>query len=125
MIEIVWYKNPEDVIGIMWGVSEFVDIQEICGLDMDGNYLKISVNEFLARVQKYGVWGFAHKETMTIHAWKKGDAEMENVLKVLGHEIGHLMGEQLEDEEAEENRADGYGTAASLAWRFATGVNHG
>jgi hypothetical protein len=46
---------------------------------------------------------------------------MVDVARMLGHELGHISGEILDDDAEEEERADRYGAVAELVLKMLTG----
>lgn len=71
-------------------------------------------------IEKQGYWGFINTDTKVIHYWIKSDAEVpiQELIHFFGHEIGHGTGVQLEDDFAEEMRAEDFGHVAALAYEL-------
>lgn len=80
----------------------------------DGGF---SYEEMLRAVRRQKHWAFVRvpKEkgvAAVIHFWAAAEVPVERVAHMLGHELGHISGTILDDEAAEEKRADGYGDVA-------------
>lgn len=79
-----------------------------------------SADTMIEMIREQGLWGFTetHAKPPIIHFWHDGKQTEEHLTKFFGHEMGHNLGEPLEDEE-EEYRADDYGHVAVLAAKAA------
>ncbi len=89
----------------------------------DGGF---TYDEMLKAVRQQKHWAFVRvpKEknvAAVIHFWAAKDVAPAEVARMLGHELGHISGEILEDEAAEEERADRYGAVAEQVLRMLTG----
>ncbi len=51
---------------------------------------------------------FLQDPRVIIHWWAAKDCPLERIAMALGHELGHSSDEVLDDDAAEERRADGY-----------------
>jgi hypothetical protein len=81
----------------------------------DGGF---TYDEMLAAVRKQRHWAFVRvpKEegaTAVIHFYASPDVSLSKVARMLGHELGHISGDILDDEAEEERRADRYGAVAA------------
>jgi hypothetical protein len=89
------------------------------GTTVDG--YDLSADEMAGLIERQGLWGFAetHAKPPVIHFWHDGKRSEASLMQFFGHEMGHTLGEALEDDEAEEFRADDYGHVAVLAAKAA------
>lgn len=81
----------------------------------DGGF---TYDEMLRAVRKMRHWAFVRvpkqkKATAVVHFYAADDVPLEHVARMLGHELGHISGEILDDEAEEEQRADLYGEVAA------------
>jgi hypothetical protein len=77
-----------------------------------------SYDQMLEAVRKQRHWAFVRlsndkKPTAIIHFYAAADVPIGRVAWMLGHELGHISGEILDDEAEEEVRADRYGAVAA------------
>lgn len=71
-------------------------------------------------IEDEGMWAFvriplgrrARTEPAVVHWWAQPGQPDDQVALMLGHELGHISGEILDDGDAEEERADAYGEVA-------------
>jgi hypothetical protein len=79
----------------------------------DGGF---TYDEMLKAVRKQNHWAFVRvphdKTEAVIHFWATKQAALTDVARMLGHELGHISGDILDDDTAEEARADRYGAVA-------------
>lgn len=80
----------------------------------DGGF---TYGEMLKAVQKQRHWAFVRvsKEigvAAVVHFFAAPGVAPADVARMLGHELGHISGEILDDEAAEEERAERYGEVA-------------
>jgi hypothetical protein len=80
----------------------------------DGGF---TYDEMLKAVRQQRHWAFVRvpKEkgvSAVVHFFAADDVPLEDVARMLGHELGHISGEILDDEAEEEVRADRYGEVA-------------
>lgn len=87
--------------------------------DLSGQH-EITASGMDEMIVDQGFWGFTetHASPPIIHFWSDGKQSEEMLTRFFGHEMGHNLGEPLEDEE-EEYRADDYGYVAVLASKAA------
>jgi len=96
------------------------DIDGLVGFDLEGNEHEFSFEEYKNYLIQQGYWGWVDNNNV-IHYWVGNpDVSIEELLFFFGHEIGHRIGEPLENEVEEEKRANEYGLVAELAYKFAT-----
>jgi hypothetical protein len=90
-------------------------IEDIQFGDLTGKH-EIGGPDMVEMIAEQGFWGFTetHAVPPVIHFWSDGKQTEEVLTRFFGHEMGHNLGEPLEDEE-EEYRADDYGHVAVLA----------
>lgn len=86
----------------------------------DGGF---TYDDMLRAVRKQRHWAFVRvpkdkKSAAVIHYYASKDVPVEDVARMLGHELGHISGELLDDEEAEEERADSYGRVVEQVFRM-------
>ena len=85
---------------------------------------KVMVKEYVDFIRtNMKCWGHCKSDTGEVSVWIDPEATDEDVLFLLGHELGHIEEEppikirSHEDfEEHKERRADSYGRVASAAW---------
>lgn len=80
----------------------------------DGGF---TYDEILSAVRKQKHWAFVRVPKQKslaaiIHFYAGRNVPITDVAKMLGHELGHISGSILDDESAEEARADLYGDVA-------------
>jgi hypothetical protein len=80
----------------------------------DGGF---SYDEMLVAVKRQRHWAFVRvskdpKEAAVIHFYAAKDVPLKAIAAMLGHELGHISGEILDDKVAEEERANLYGDVA-------------
>jgi hypothetical protein len=88
----------------------------------DGGF---SYDQMLKAVRKQRHWAFVRvsndkKATAVIHFYAAADVPLSDVAWMLGHELGHISGEILDDEAEEEVRADRYGAVAAEVLKLIT-----
>lgn len=100
----------------------FSDGQELDENSEDEGINYMTGAETVKCYKEQGMWGYADENTNIIHLWIDGEVveEME-ILKLIGHELGHLAENQIKDHigknseygnELDECRADMYGLVA-------------
>ena len=92
------------------------------GLDQDEKELKFTYEQHKEGIEFAGLWGWI-SEDKVIHYWVGKVIPMEELIHFLAHEIGHRTGIPIKDNYKEEMRAEGYGHAATLAYKFATQIS--
>ena len=124
-MNITYYDSAESIYTAFWnGVAERAEIDPAelegaeIGFSQDGEEFSISKAAILDGMEAEKAWCFVDKDTGHIHTWFSAECPMEKRLFMLGHEIGHMQGTELDDDEAEEKRADEYGYAAAEAYRL-------
>lgn len=120
-IKLIKHDTPESIITRYFNFEEdlaftLADVGELGGEDGDGNAVALSVGQMLEGIRDAKFWGFSIKPKGEVHVWAAPDAPRERLMMLLGHEIGHLQGEQLDGTVEEEERADTYGEVAALAY---------
>lgn len=87
------------------------------GASADGQSREVTHQGVLTAVRETGLWGFTDVPNRTIHFWSNGNASTRLRLQFLGHELGHLVEEDLPEEPdlASEVLADRFGEVAALA----------
>jgi hypothetical protein len=73
---------------------------------------------WLVGVKQQGQWAFVETKAKppVVHYWQDGTKSPEDMMFMLGHELGHLVGKKLRGWN-EEMRADDYGWVAAALWR--------
>jgi hypothetical protein len=120
-IQLVKHDTPESIVTRHFNFEEdpaftLADIGSLGGEDEAGNEVEFSTEQMLEGIRETKFWGFSIKPKMEVHVWASADAPRERLMMLLGHEIGHLRGEQLDGTVEEEERADTYGEVAALAF---------
>lgn len=125
-LSIIWHDSPESVYRAMWeqaaieaGVSyeELIEGSNV-GETEDGEVFEFTHEQAIEGMRTQGCWGFVDTKTNTINAWAADDVDAPTALHFLAHEIGHVTGEQLDDDMQEEMRAEQFGRVAVLAYRM-------
>lgn len=88
----------------------------------DGGF---TYDEILKAVKGQRHWAFVRvskdpDEAAVIHFYAAKDVPLKAIAAMLGHEMGHISGEILDDEVAEEERADRYGVVAAKVLEMLT-----
>lgn len=97
-------------------VEELLAEGEMVGEDAQGNEVRMDEASVLESLEAMGLWGFADKTTNTIHLWASANANARLLAELVGHELGHLTGTQLEDDLQEEMRADQFAAVAAMTF---------
>lgn len=92
------------------------------GLDQDQKELKITYEQQVDGIKSMGYWGWV-SEDKVIHYWVGKKVPIEELIHFMAHEIGHRTGIPIKDDFQEEMRAEGYGEAATLAYKFAKEIS--
>lgn len=92
------------------------------GLDQNQKEVKFTYEQQKEGIEFAGLWGWI-SEDKVIHYWVGKVIPMEELIHFLAHEIGHRTGIPIKDNYKEEMRAEGYGHAATLAYKFATQIS--
>lgn len=119
-IEIVVHAAPEDLIETYFGVK-FGEISTVVGETPSGETFKLGKEDLVAAIKEIGCWGVADQES-TIHVWVSPECDFLELVRLLGHERGHLFAPQIEDAIEEENKADRYSDASTFAYKVATSI---
>lgn len=97
-------------------VEQMLAEGEIVGEDHQGNEIKMDESQVLESIEAMGLWGFADSVTNTIHLWAAPQTSLRLVAELVGHELGHLTGQQLADDFKEEMRADQFAAVAVMTF---------
>jgi hypothetical protein len=91
------------------------------GRDDDGHEYDVEEDDVAEVLESMGAWAWILHDgaSRTIHWWAEEKTPLGELIKLFGHELGHAAGEELDDYEAEESRADEYGEVAAEAYRLA------
>lgn len=86
----------------------------------DGGF---SYGEILKAVRMQRHWAFVRvpdkgKEIAIIHFYAADGVPLTDVVRMVSHEIGHISGNILDDESAEEQRADSYADAIEEVFKI-------
>ncbi len=88
------------------------------GFDQNESEMEFSYEQQKDGIVEQGHWGWIDRNKV-IHYWIGKELTMEDLIHFFAHEIGHRTGESDKDYFQEEMRAEGYGKAATLAYKFA------
>ena len=112
------YRSPRALLRAFTKESGW-KLEDITFGDMTGQH-DDSADAMVETIREQGLWGYTetHAKPPIIHFWHDGKQTEEFMTQFFGHEMGHNLGEPLEDEE-EEYRADDYGHVAVLAAKAA------
>jgi len=98
------------------------DLKEatVHGLNPDEEEVEFTFEQQKEGIELMGHWGWID-EFKTIHYWISNEKKvsLEELIHFFAHEIGHRTGIELKDDFQEEMRAEGYGHAATLAYKLA------
>ncbi len=92
------------------------------GLDENQKEVPLTYKSQIDGIKNMGYWGWVDEDKV-IHYWAGKKVPIEELIHFFGHEIGHRTGTIIEDNFQEEMRAEGYGEAATLAYKFAKQVS--
>lgn len=115
-IRVAWYQSAREVLAAAMDIP----LEELDGCMMEcldaatGKPTSIDV----ATLDDQPMWAFADTENFLIHAFAGPDVALGEVMRMIGHEIGHLVGTPCDDPIAEERRADAFGDVAALAYEL-------
>ena len=128
-MELIKHNTPEDIIAAYWHFEEngmtLEDFLQSEGGATTGDSEEVTFTgaEELAGIKENGFWGFCDPKTKTVNVWIGENADPEEIIFFLGHEIGHASGkplpptgDEVQDEIAEERRADEYGEVTQKAF---------
>lgn len=106
----------------------------LAGVTIDDAVASEEYQRDLEIIKANGWWGHAHPKTRTVNYWAKRSISKTTLLRLLAHEVGHLVGLKANWESAvrmrgaskrdrrdwaEELRADLYGAVALVAYEEA------
>jgi hypothetical protein len=102
-----WEEHCEDILDV-----------EIEGETADGAVVTSNIGAQVVATEKMGYWGFAETWATppVIHLWVSPGAAPEDVVELIGHELGHITGTPAADDIEEELRAHEYGQVARSAF---------
>lgn len=88
----------------------------------DGGF---TYDDMLRAVRKQRHWAFVRvpkdkRKMAVIHFYAADGVPLSDVAKMLGHELGHISGDILDDEVEEEKRADKFGVVAARVLEMLT-----
>ena len=113
-VNIKRYHALEALLEEYWGapIEELLE-GGIGGETDSGEEVEIPFLMVIEDIRATGIYGFAEKEENTIHYWiEPSVASDDDIVSFLGHELGHLAGEQSQDDIAEEKRAEMFASVA-------------
>jgi hypothetical protein len=127
--KLTTYPTVESINIAFYSFEEPATIEDLMasehgGYDEHGNEITFTFEEVLSALRDMGYWGFSNVETGDVHVWIE-NATDEQLLFLLGHEIGLIIEHRIEEgkeagneDVAEEEHADRYGLAATLAYQW-------
>lgn len=124
-ISIQWHNSAQSVHRAMWepvAASEGITYDDMMAdsvgvaTSADGVDFELSHADELAALEAQGCWAFVDTKAGIIHAWVSPYAPRSRVVHMLAHEIGHMVGTPLDDDIAEEMRAEEFGRVAAMAF---------
>ena len=124
-ISIQWHDSPQSVHRAMWepvaaseGITYEGMMSDSVGVasSADGVDFELSYADEMAALESQGCWAFVDTEAGVIHAWVSPDVPRLRVVHMFAHEIGHMVGTPLDDDIAEEMRAEEFGRVAAMAF---------
>lgn len=103
-----WQEYCEDILDV-----------EVEGETQDGAVVTTNIGAQIVATEKMGYWGFAETWAVppVIHLWVSPEAKQEDVVELIGHELGHITGTPAADDIEEELRAHEYGRVARAAFQ--------
>lgn len=93
------------------------------GFDIHGKECEFSYKDQVNAIKTQGYWGWVD-ENKVIHYWIGKKPSLEQLIHFFGHEIGHRTGTLFKSDYKEEMRAEGYGSCATLAYKFAKKIKN-
>jgi len=117
MIRVVRYPSVAECYTACFGDNKFAS-----GFGGDGKRFKIKRSVWLAKIRRFGCWGFANFKGREIHVWVGRGCKKERVIEMLAHELGHFERPRYRDKGKEEVKAVKYGTAAKTAYLVSEGL---
>lgn len=118
-MELRVYQSAREIAEVYFSAAGLPpDEVEVVGM-LSGSYeeVEFTLDEFVVALEGNPMWGFVDTlaSPPVIHAWASPGASLEELVALMAHEIGHVTGEALEDDEAEERRADEFAAVAVQA----------
>lgn len=122
--ELVVHQSAKELLLAFWSSTD-VDLGDIekstmGGFTPDGKQVSMTFQQNVEAIERMGYWGFADCPKHKVHIWVGEKVSPAETIFLLGHELGHLLGKPHDDELMEEERADEYGVAAQVAWKWLT-----
>ena len=124
-ISIQWHNSAQSVHRAMWepvAASEGITYDDMMAdsagvaTSADGIDFELSHADEMTALESQGCWAFVDTPAGIIHAWASPDAPRSRVVHMFAHEIGHMVGAPLDDDIAEEMRAEEFGRVAAMAF---------
>ena len=124
-ISIQWHNSAQSVHRAMWepvAASEGITYDDMMAdsvgvaTSADGIDFELSHADETASLESQACWAFVDTGAGIIHAWVSPDAPRSRVVHMFAHEIGHMVGTPLDDDIAEEMRAEEFGRVAAMAF---------
>lgn len=128
--KLIIHETVESIFYEHWNFEKDLTFEELLnsdcgGEDEHGNEIEMSMKDFLEDTRANGFWAYAATKENELHFWRGKLETLEEIMMILGHELGHLaefakeqFGGQGEDF-TEEDSADKYGIVAVWAYRYA------
>ena len=88
------------------------------GYDGSENEWEFTYSDMVKNIKEMGCYGFANNKE-EIHVWFESNVNMWDLIRMLGHEMGHLERPYKRDPMQEEIKADKYGDVAAGAFIIA------
>lgn len=128
--ELVIHGTPESIFDAHWNFEKDLTFEELLASECGGadDEPAGTLKELFEATRDNGFWGFTSVPENKIHLWFAERPDLETLLLLIGHELGHIFEEKLEkeglsDEEKEyfrhEENSDLFGIACVFANRLA------
>lgn len=125
-IVLVKHVSAEEIFNEFWNVEKDLTFAELLACEMggeteDGEFVDATLQQAFEALQETGFWAYANVMTKAVHIWLSRPVPKRELCVLIGHEIGHILEEEIMSEIpeiAEEQRADNYGKTAYLTAQF-------
>lgn len=96
-VRVIRHETAESIAAHHWRCEEegitLAELRgcEIGGVTPDGEEASISFDAWMDGMTANGFWGYAATDEREVHLWAGPTATDEQILMLLGHELGHLL----------------------------------
>jgi len=89
--------------------------------DADGIKHSKSFQASLRAIRRRGYWGWAENK-LNVHVWTKPGTQLDDLISLIGHELGHCVRPFYKSIFSEEQKAEKYATVALDAYELGKAV---